>query len=559
MSEIPLTARERQLTAELERLHEMLDEPVQTVEAIRRGEVDAFVVAGPADDDHVYLLKSADRLHRLIVEAMGEGAVTLSHGGAITYCNPNFLQLIGRDRSELLGHHFHDFITPETREIFDTILRGTDGAPVRAEVELISSDGPIPITVSATLLREGDLSDYCVIVNDLRDQRAREQLRAAKEAAELANRAKDDFLAMVSHELRSPITVILGWTRMLQMNRVDRDTLSLGVDHIHNSTARLLKLVEDILDASRLSSGKVTLQSDVLDLRECVQASIDAVRFDVDQKPLQVSVSMPEGPVFVRGDHERLQQVGVNLLVNAVKFTPPHGRIDVTLEQTGGHARLRVRDTGEGIDEAFLPFIFERFRQDDGSTTRAHKGLGLGLAIVKQLVEAHGGSVSAESEGKGRGACLTVVLPIAAEERTRTASAIDSTPLPSLESKRVLIVDDEHETVDVLRTILLSAGASVEAATTVAHALELAATFQPHVILSDIAMPGEDGFQFIRRLDVRESDHAAVPVLAMTGKTAPAERDAILAAGFHGYLRKPIEPAELIRAIAAAVSGGTLH
>jgi len=546
MSQVPLTPREKRLTTEVRRLRALLEEPVRTVEAIRRGEVDAFVVSTTEEDDHIYVLKSADRLYRLMVEAMGEGAVALSNDGAITYCNPHFVGLLERSRDELLGHPLRNFISEETRDVFDTLLK-TSG---RGEIELLSPYGTIPVAVASTLLSDPDGSHFCLVINDLRDQKTRDQLRAAKEAAELANRTKDDFLAMVSHELRSPITVILGWTRMLQMNRVDRETVTLGVDNIHNSTARLLKLVEDILDASRLSSGKTNFQPEVVDLRDAVRTSLDSVRIDVDQKPLRVTVQLPDEPVLVKADPGRLQQVVVNLLANAIKFTPPHGSIDVEIASLDGKAVLTVADSGEGIDSTFLPHVFERFRQDDGSTTRAHKGLGLGLAIVKQLVDAHDGQVSAHSKGKGLGATFTVSLPITAEAVPRAVVAPKQEPLPRLDSTRILLVDDEPETVDVMRTILHSAGATVDAATTVAHALELAASFDPHVIVTDIAMPGEDGFQFLRRLAIRGAGQTPIPVVAITGISAPADRDAILAAGFNAYLAKPIEPEELIRAIA---------
>ena len=536
MSEAPTTPRGRRLVTEA----------VQTVEAIRRGEVDAFVVADGGEEDRVFVLRSADRLYRLIVESMGEAAVTLSDDGVVTYCNPYFVTLLARDRDEILGRPMRDLLTEETRAVFDTVLR----TAARGEVEFSSPEGPIPVALAVTVLDDFDGSQYCMIVNDLRDQRSREQLRAAKEAAEVANRAKDDFLAMVSHELRSPITVILGWTRMLQMNRVDRDTLALGIDNIHHSTARLLKLVEDILDASRLSSGKITLQTEAVDLRDIVRQSLDSVRFEVEQKPLRVSEEIIGEPAMVLGDPDRLQQIVVNLLANAIKFTPAHGTIDLSLTRIDGVVRLRIADSGEGIDPSFLPHVFERFRQDDSSTTRAHKGLGLGLAIVKQLVEAHDGSVAAHSDGKGSGATFTVMLPTTAEARS-SAAAATAEPLPSLDSIRVLLVDDEPETVDVMREILRTAGASVDSATSVARALELAATFDPHVIVSDIAMPGEDGFQFLRRLSVRAADRAAMPVVAITGKSTQTDRDTILAAGFHAYLAKPIEPEALIRAIAS--------
>ena len=546
MTESALSPRERRLVVELQRLQALLDEPVQTIEAIRSGQVDAFVVTDMNEDDRIFVLKSADHLYRLMVEAMGEGAVTLSHDGAITYSNPHFLRLLDIRRDDLLGLPMRDFVSAESREVFDAILKVSEESATRAEVELQTRAGAIPVAVSSTPFVDSDGSYFCLIVNDLRDQRAREQLRAAKEAAEVANRAKDDFLAMVSHELRSPITVILGWTRMLQMNRVDRDMATLAVDSIHHSTTRLLKLVEDILDASRLSSGKLALHFEVTDLRDIVRRSLDAVRFDVEQKPLQLITNVPQEPVLILGDPDRLQQVVVNLLTNAVKFTPSHGRIHVDLAAGGGATELTVTDSGEGIDPGFIGYVFERFRQDDTSTTRAHKGLGLGLSIVKQLVEAHGGSVRAQSDGRGHGAKFMVTLPMTSEEKKSDVSRTHD-PLPSLAGLRILLVDDEPDTIDVMRSILLSSQATVETAASVPEALDRASAFAPHVIVSDIAMPGEDGFQFLRRL----APNSSIPVLAITGKSTPTDQEAILSAGFQRYLRKPIEPEELIRAVYA--------
>jgi PAS domain S-box-containing protein len=552
MTETALTRRERRLAVELHRLQALLDEPLQTLEAIRSGQVDAFVVSEMDEDDRVFVLKSADRLHRLIVESMGEGAVTLTHDGAITYANPHFLRILGIGRDELLGLPLRNFVSDDTRDVFDELLRTSVAAMRRGEVAVQTTAGDVPVSISSTPLVDTDGSYFCLIVSDLREERDRDQLRAAKDAAEVANRSKDDFLAMVSHELRSPITVILGWTRMLQMNRVDRDTLNLAVNSIHHSTARLLKLVDDILDASRLSSGKLALQIEVADFRDIVRRSLESVRFEVEQKPLVVVTNMPDEPVLILGDPDRLQQVVVNLLTNAAKFTPPHGHIHVDLETVDGMAQLSVIDSGEGIDPGFIEFVFERFRQDDGSTTRSHKGLGLGLSIVKQLVEAHGGSVSAHSDGKGHGAKFTVTLPATLEAQALVPDAVESEePLPSLEGVRVLLVDDEPDTIDVMSSILRSSKAQVETATSVGEALERAAASEPHVIVSDIAMPGEDGFEFLRRLAPRSS----IPVLAISGKGTREERDAILAAGFQQYLRKPIEPETLIRAVDALARG----
>lgn len=524
MSETPLSGRESRLV----------------VEAIRKGEVDALVVSEQDRSERILVLRSADRLYRMMIETMGEGAAALSADGTITYCNAQFLALIDRTRDEVLGLPLRGFVAAESQEPFDAMLQ--PDCETRAELSLVGGSGVIPIAITSTPLNDEGGAHFCLVVHDLREQRAREQLRAAKEAAELANRAKDDFLAMVSHELRSPITVILGWTRLLQMNRVDHETGMLAIDNIQNSTGRLLKLVDDILDASRLQSGKVQLQMEVLDLRDSIRSSLEAMRVVIDQKPLQLTMELPDDPAPIVGDPYRVQQVVANLLGNAIKFTPSQGSIAVALRLDGTTARVHVRDSGEGIDASFLPYVFERFRQGDSSTTRPHRGLGLGLAIVKQLVEAHGGSVSAASDGKGKGAEFVVTLPLTAQERHFDTRA-RTEPLPALDGRRVLLVDDEAATREVMRSILDSSGAVVETASTVAEALERAVTFGPDVIVTDIAMPGEDGFDFLRRLS------APTPVIAITGKSQATDRDAILAAGFRRYLRKPIEPEELIRAV----------
>src|SRR5918993_2980734 len=384
----------------------------------------------------------------------------------------------------------------------------------------------------------------------------------ARAEAESANRLKDEFLATVSHELRTPLTAIVGWAHMLRHGSLDETTAARGLETIERNAQSQAQLVEDILDVSRVITGKLRLNIGQVDAASVVNDAIDSVQLAADTKGIKLEVRLDPSARHVAGDAGRLQQVVWNLLSNAIKFTPAGGRVEVRMERAGSDAQIRVSDTGCGIAPDFLPFIFDRFRQADGSTMRAHGGLGLGLSIVRHLVELHGGTVHASSEGEGRGSTFTIRLPLAAQERARgrraDAAAASVIPCedagaraPSLEGVRVLLVDDDEDTLRMLAHLLTEYRAAVQTATDAAQALEALRWFKPDVLVSDLAMGGEDGHSLInkvRRLSDEDGRHT--PAVALTAYVRVEDRARALSAGFNVFIPKPVEPCELVTAIA---------
>jgi signal transduction histidine kinase/ActR/RegA family two-component response regulator len=381
---------------------------------------------------------------------------------------------------------------------------------------------------------------------------------AARAAAETASRAKDDFIAMVSHELRTPLTAMLGWTRMLQSGQLDAAATAHALQVIERNLRQQTQILTDLLDVSRIVSGKLTLDLQVVELAPIIEMAVDIVRSAAEAKRLTLTTTLGPEVVAVSGDATRLQQVFWNLITNAVKFTPPGGWVDVRLERVDGQARVAVVDTGRGIAAEFLPELFQRFRQAETGFTRHHGGLGLGLAIVRHLVELHDGTVAAASAGVGQGATFTVTLPLATTAPT-ASGASDSARLdaqrPSLERVRILIVDDHEDTVELLAAALAGYGADVAVATSVPDALGVLDRHEPHVLVSDLSMPGQDGFQLMEHIRTQRPERASLTAIALTAHARTQDREQALAAGFQMYLSKPIEPARLGYVIEALVNG----
>jgi signal transduction histidine kinase/ActR/RegA family two-component response regulator len=390
----------------------------------------------------------------------------------------------------------------------------------------------------------------------------REELLAAEEAAraeaETANRAKDDFIAMVSHELRTPLTAMLGWTRMLRAGQLDAKGSAHALEVIERNLRQQTQILTDLLDVSRIVSGKLTLDPQPVELAPIVEMAVDVIRPAAEAKRLTLTTALDALACTVSGDVTRLQQIFWNLISNAVKFTSPGGRIDVRLEQSDEHARVSIVDTGRGIAAEFLPHLFERFQQAETGFTRHHGGLGLGLAIVRHLVELHGGRVQASSPGEGRGATFVVELPLAISLQA-SAMSLDRPEHrngdPRLHNVRVLIVDDHEDTVEFLSTALIEYGAEVKVATSVPEALDVLAQLRPHVLVSDLSMPGEDGFSLMQRIRARQTDSWWLTAIALTAHARAQDRERALAAGFQMYLAKPIEPARLGYVIEALMNG----
>jgi signal transduction histidine kinase len=388
--------------------------------------------------------------------------------------------------------------------------------------------------------------------------------RAARAQAEQAIHLRDEFLATLSHELRTPLNSVLGWAQVLRREPLDEPTRTKAVDAIERGAHAQTRLIEDLLDMSRIVSGKLRLDVQTVDLMPLLQAAIETVQPAAEAKEVRIARVIDPAAGPVKGDPARLQQVFWNLLSNAVKFTPRGGRVQVCLQRINSHVEVTVSDSGRGIAPDFLPFVFDRFSQADASTTRRHGGLGLGLALVRQLVELHGGKVWAESSGEGRGAAFTVHLPIAivqqdqqgrehpAAPRYYGAAAGDEVRLPEV---RLLVVDDDVNACEILSRVLRDRGAVVDVVASGREALEQVGRIEYSVIVSDIGMPDMDGYELIRALRARG---VKTPAVAVTAFARSEDRIRALTAGFNMHVAKPLEPRELVAVVAALMRPGYL-
>ena len=424
----------------------------------------------------------------------------------------------------------------------------------------------------AYLTEPMEVEEFLATINALlRMQRAEEERerllvreRAARAEAEEANRLKDEFLATVSHELRTPLNAMLGWLSLLRGGRLDSADSARGLEVVERNAKMQAQLIEDLLDVSRIITGKLRLDVQPVDLTAVIEAAIETVRPSADARGIRLQRVLDSGAGPVSGDAGRLQQVVWNLLSNAIKFTPNEGRVQVRLERLNSHVEISVHDTGQGISRDFLPHVFERFRQFDATTTRSHYGLGLGLAIVRHLVELHGGTVQADSPGEGQGATFTVRLPLAVLRQppadappapparaTARGPVLSLDQAPALDGLRVMVVDDEADAREMLAKVLAQRGAEAVPAASVAEAMALLREVTVDVLISDIGLPEEDGYELIRQ--VRALDAARgrwLPAAALTAYARPEDRRRALLAGYQIHLPKPVEPEELVAVVA---------
>ena len=421
------------------------------------------------------------------------------------------------------------------------------------------------------LNKEGDVREWIGACTDVDDQKRADEERErllqseheARKQAEAANRIKDEFLAMVSHELRTPLNAILGWSHMLVRGRLDEKHSAHGLEVIERNARAQNQLIADLLDISRIITGKFRFEQQAVELIPTIEAALETLRPAADAKGIELRLQLDPAAGPISGDANRLQQVVWNLLSNAVKYTPRNGRIEVNLRRYDTSAVISVQDTGEGINPELLPYIFDRFRQGDASTTRQHGGLGLGLAIVRHLVELHGGTVCAASKGVGQGATFTVTLPLlppaavkSNEHGNEQYELLNKSNFAgaNLTDFRVLIVDDEPDAREVLIIALSQTGAAVRAAATVGEALQVFDEWKPSVLVSDIGMPNEDGYDLIRRVRARDVERGGrIPALALTGYASAEDAARALAAGYQTHLAKPVAPSELVDAVATLV------
>lgn len=411
--------------------------------------------------------------------------------------------------------------------------------------------------VNTPVLSGGEVT---YIIHEVEDVTDLQRMKRTNTEIDQADRAKDEFIAVISHELRTPMTSILGWTRMLALGGLDEKTRQEALDALERSTLAQARLIEDLLDEARIVSGKIRLATRPVELQTLLANAVSAARPSAVAKAIALSVEEYSEPVVVAADPARLQQGIGNLITNAIKFTPEGGRVVVRLGRQDDVAVVEVTDTGRGIAPAFLPQVFERFRQGDGNNADRQSGLGLGLSITRHLVELHGGSISAASEGEGKGSKFTIRLPLQAtqtegEDMVGRDAAVRNRALPRLDGVRVLIIEDEIDNRNVLAAVLRHCGAVVECAGTGTAALELFAASVPDVVVCDIALPDVDGCALLGKLRAREGGAKAPPALALTVLGRPAQHSRILDAGFDVLRQKPIDPVDLAYDV-ARLSGG---
>jgi PAS domain S-box-containing protein len=392
------------------------------------------------------------------------------------------------------------------------------------------------------------------------------QLKQIEAELRRANHMKDEFLSTVSHELRTPLTAMLGWTRLLRTGKLDKENFDHALETIDRNAKAQAQLIEDLLDVSRIITGKLHLDIHQLELVPLIESSINTVRPAADAKAINLRMIYDSAVGSVFGDATRLQQVIWNLLSNAIKFTPKGGYVEVQLERAGPQIVITVSDNGQGISPDFLPHVFDRFRQADGTSTRKHGGLGLGLAIVRHIVELHGGTITVESQGEDKGTTFKVRLPLRAITPSQISqphiqSEIESSKLlecsTSLEGLRLLIVDDEPDALELIKAVVAQCGAEVQTTASAAEALAVIEKWKPDILVSDIAMPDVDGYELIRKIRSIELEHdRRIPAIALTAYARPEDRIRALSAGFNIHVSKPIEPAELVTVI-ASLSGRT--
>ena len=504
-----------------------------------------------------------------IVESSNDAIVSKNLDGIVTSWNGAAERMFGYSAAEIVGQPITKIIPrereSEEREILDRIRRAEkvelfESVRRRKNGKLID----VSLSISPILDRSGKVTGASKIARDITERKQieseREALlkseREARSVAEQAARSRDEFLGLVSHELRTPLNGMLGWAQYLKSQPLST-SVAEGIDAIERGARTQATLIEDLLDMNRIASGQLALDIATVDLASVIEAAVANLRPAAKSKQIDLQLLLHPTRLYVTGDATRLQQVVWNLLSNAVKFTPNGGSIDVILRQTESHAEVIVKDTGMGIAPDFLPYVFDRFRQADGSTTRAHGGLGLGLSIAKHIVELHGGTVRAESAGKGHGAALVVLLPlarVATETSSGQHSLVTDVPLYGgidLTGVKILLVDDDGESRLVIERILSHAHAIVSTGESANEALAILASEKIDVLISDIGMPEMDGYEFIRI--VREDLHlsaSALPAVALTAYAGWEDRTRAMLAGFQMHISKPVEPKELLATIA---------
>jgi PAS domain S-box-containing protein len=518
------------------------------------------------------LRESEERYRVLIASVKSYAIFAVDLKGFVTTWNEGVERLLGWTRDEFIGMPTEKLFSAEDvaqgvhrHELAIAVEEGTSAS----DLWLLQKDGT-PFFGSCMFSRavdhNGHVIGFSVVIRDRtawkRAQEERDRLleseRKVRQEAEQASRLKDEFLATLSHELRSPLNAIVGWVHIARRHAGDNTELAKSLDTIERNVRAQTQIVNDLLDMSRIMTGQVRLDLQTVDLRDAVSNAVENIRPAADVKRVRIDKALDGDIGWTKVDPARLNQMLWNLLANAVKFTPPGGRVRVGLERVNSHAEIVIQDTGVGINPAFLPHVFERFRQADASTTRRHGGLGLGLSIVKSLAELHGGSVKAASPGEGQGSTFTVALPIVPTQSedgdTRLREAHELATLPRLTGVSVLVVDDEADSLMFFGRLLEECGAHVLLAVDAEQAMDTLRSEQVDILISDIGMAGADGYQLIQQVRAQADERiATIPAVAVTAYARADDRRRLLLAGFQMHLSKPVEPQELVAGIASLI------
>ncbi|PYS73987.1 MAG: hybrid sensor histidine kinase/response regulator [Acidobacteria bacterium] len=489
-----------------------------------------------------------------IVDSSEDAIISKSLAGIITSWNNSAERMFGYTPEEAIGKSITIVIPAELREEETMILsRLRQGERIEHfETIRLTKSGKrinISLTVSPVRNKLGEIIGASA--------RLLASERAARERAEAASRAKDEFVAMISHEIRSPLNAILGWSQMLRQGALDKTATTNALESIERNARAQAQLVSDLLDVSRVITGKLRINARPVDIMDSLESALESVHPAAEAKQIILDVQTEPYATVVTGDADRLQQVLWNLLSNAVKFTPRQGRVSVKITRIDSYLEVAVSDSGIGIPQEFLPFIFDRFSQADTTSTRKHAGLGLGLAIARHIIELHGGTITAESAGEGKGSTFRITLPVRAIHQQAADSQQPSVSIDAIANEimlnglRVMVVDDETETRELLNVMLSSHGAEVLVTSSGTEALAQIDEWQPAIIVSDIGMPVMDGYMFIKRVRELDSDQGNVPAIALTAYARADDRLRALAAGFQMHVPKPVEASELVMVIAS--------
>ncbi|MBD2343005.1 hybrid sensor histidine kinase/response regulator [Anabaena subtropica] len=521
-------------------------------------------------------LRQSEERFRSLSTCSPVGIFETDAEGRCNYTNPRYQAICGLDATESLDKRWLESVHREDREraIASWSTYIYQGGDYSDEFRFQTVDDRlrwVQVRSSPMLSGNGELLGYVGTLEDITARKQSEEIRAqviyeqtARQEAEAANRMKDEFLAVLSHELRTPLTSMLGWSKILRAKKLDEKATAKALEAIERNANSQVQLIEDILDVSRIIRGQLRLNLSPVNLITVVEAALEAVRPLADTKSITIETALDYTLSPVSGDSARLQQIVWNLLTNAIKFTPKEGKVEVRLEGINSelsgdltHAQIQVIDTGIGIESAFLPKVFERFRQADSTTTRSHNGLGLGLAIVRHLVELHNATIFAESQGVGKGATFTVRFPLMQENRETQPAPTENTSVDSANSSplaglKVLIVDDEADTRNFLGFLFEEYGAISSTTASVEAALAVIEQLKPDILVSDIGMAEQDGYTLIRKLrSLPPEQGGKIPAIALTAYSREEDRQQVVESGFQHHLSKPVDPNKLISVVAS--------